>query len=145
MTGTAAPRAACTEDAAEIARLAAQLGYATSVEVMRERLALLLPHADHHISVVGEGGALRGWIAAERRRTLESGERVEIVGLVVDARFRGKGVGRLLVMDAEQWARTLGFQEICVRSNVLRDGSHPFYEQLGYVRRKTQHFYAKDI
>jgi len=145
MSRTAVPRGACIDDAVEIARLAAELGYAAPVEVIRERLALLLPHADHRISVVEEGGALRGWIAVERRRTLESGERVEIAGLVVDARFRGNGVGRALVMHAEQWARALGLRAIYVRSNVLRDASHPFYERLGYVRRKTQHFYAKDV
>lgn len=145
MASTPVLRDARMNDAAEIARLAAELGYATPVETIRTRLALLLPHADHCIRVAEQGDALHGWIAVERRRTLESGERVEIAGLVVDARTRGTGVGRLLVLDAEQWARTLGFQAVCVRSNVLRDASHPFYERLGYVRRKTQHFYIKDL
>jgi hypothetical protein len=51
----------------------------------------------------------------------------------------------MLVSDAEQWASQLGFDAICVRSNVLRDTSHPFYERVGYVRRKTQHFYVKNL
>jgi len=138
-------RKARVEDAAEIARLADELGYATPVEAMRERLAVLTSHPDHCVTVAEHDDSLLGWIAVEHRRTLESGERVEIVGLVVDARCRGSGVGRLLAQHAEQWARQRGFDTICVRSNVLRDASHPFYERMGYIRRKTQYFYLKPL
>ena len=136
-------RKARVEDASEIARLAGELGYATPTDAMRERLTILVSHPDHRVAVAERDGVLLGWIATEYRRMLESGERVEIVGLVVDARARGSGVGRMLVKDAEEWARQFGFDAICVRSNVLRDASHPFYERMGYVLRKTQHFYVK--
>lgn len=142
---TAVLRKAHIGDAPEFARLTAELGYPVSTEDMRDRLKLLLSHPDHHISVVEEGDALVGWIAVEHRRTLESGERVEIVGLVVDQRRRGAGVGRMLVADAEQWAHRSGFDAIAVRSNILREDSHPFYQRLGYVKRKTQHFYLKTL
>ena len=145
MADTPVLRAARMEDAAEIARLAAEWGYPTPVEAMRVRLAALLSRPEHRVSVAHEGTLLSGWIAVERRHTLESGERIEIVGLVVDARCRGQGVGRLLAADAEQWARQQGFSAVCVRSNVLREASHPFYERLGYVRRKTQYYYEKGI
>jgi GNAT superfamily N-acetyltransferase len=138
-------RVAHIDDAPEIARLAGELGYQTPIDAMRDRLQLLLQHADHLIRVAQEGDMLHGWIAVERRRTLESGERIEIVGLVVDAKCRGTGVGRLLVADAEQWACSLGFASISVRSNIARDASHPFYERLGYMRRKTQHCYTKAL
>jgi GNAT superfamily N-acetyltransferase len=138
-------RAAYMDDAPEIARLATELGYPASAEAMRDRLSLLLPHPDHRITVAQADHALCGWIATERRRTLESGERIEIVGLVVDAHHRSAGVGRMLVADAEQWAIRLGFNSISVRSNVMREASHPFYERLGYIRRKTQHAYVKPL
>jgi GNAT superfamily N-acetyltransferase len=138
-------RMACVDDAEGIARLATQLGYPTPGETMRTRLSTLLVHSDHHVSVVDDRGQLLGWIAVEHRRTLESGERVEIVGLVVDAGHRGGGVGRMLVEDAEQWARQSGFEAISVRSNIAREASHPFYERLGYMRRKTQHYYVKKL
>lgn len=132
------------DDAAEIARLAGELGYPADVDAMHARLRELLPMPRHRIVVAqGERDELLGWIAVERRLTLESGERVEIVGLVVDAAVRGSGVGRELVADAEQWALAQGFDAIGVRSNVLREGSHPFYESLGFARVKTQHAYRK--
>lgn len=135
-------REACIGDAAEIARLASELGYPAGMEAMQERLQSLLQLPQHRIMVV-QGERLLGWIAMERRFTLESGEFIEIVGLVVDATARGKGVGRALVSDAEAWAARQGFDAIGVRSSVVRDASHPFYESLGYVRIKTQHAYRK--
>ena len=142
----AALRPACIEDAAEIARLAGELGYPVEAAAMDARLRAILPLQQHRIAAAqGEHGRLLGWIAVERRLTLESGERIEIVGLVVDAAARGSGVGRALVADAERWAREQGFDAIAVRSNVTRAESHPFYERLDYVRVKTQHAYRKPL
>lgn len=145
MTASPLLRDAHVGDAPEIARLADELGYSTPVETARQRLLWLLPRVDHRIRVAEGKACLHGWIDVERRHSLESGERIEIVGLVVDARRRGTGVGRLLVEDAERWARQLGFRAIGVRSNVMREASHPFYERLGYARRKTQHVYEKAL
>jgi hypothetical protein len=35
--------------------------------------------------------------------------------------------------------------ELFLRSNVLRAEAHPFYEQLGFLRTKTQHAYVKPL
>ncbi|MEW9570481.1 GNAT family N-acetyltransferase [Rhodanobacter sp. Si-c] len=137
-------RAARVEDAAEVARLAGELGYPVETAAMAARLRAILPLPQHRVTVAQGGhGSLLGWIAVERRFSLESGERIEIVGLVVDAAARGGGVGRVLVADAEQWVLAQGFDAIGVRSNVMREGSHPFYESLGFARVKTQHMYRK--
>jgi GNAT superfamily N-acetyltransferase len=76
---------------------------------------------------------------------LESGRRCELLGLVVDARHRGRGVGRRLVAAVEDWAAERGLDQMAVRSNVARTESHPFYERLGYARVKTQHSYRKSL
>ena len=148
MTATRDPphiRRAQLDDAAEIARLSGDLGYPATALEMRARLALLLPRAAHFVAVAGRDDALHGWVAAERRVLLEYGERAEIVGLVVDARARRTGVGQALVAAAERWAGEQGLGELTVRSNAARVESHPFYERLGFVRRKTQHSYAKAL
>ena len=93
----------------------------------------------------GDPPFLLGWIAAERRLILESGDIVEIVGLVVDTTQQRSGIGRALVVATEQWAASLGVSTLWVSSNVTRTASHPFYESLGYVRIKTQHAYAKTL
>ena len=140
-------RVATIADAAEIARLSAQLGYPAPVETFAARLRRLLDSRVHAVLVAVSDADrhLAGFIALEQRITLESGERVEIVGLVVDADARRGGVGRSLVAAAEQWAGDHGLDEVFLRSNVVRPEAHPFYEGLGYTRTKTQHAYRKRL
>ena len=42
-------------------------------------------------------------------------------------------------------AQQFGDSPIVVRSNVVRPESHPFYEKIGYERKKTQHVYARSL
>jgi GNAT superfamily N-acetyltransferase len=95
--------------------------------------------------VAATGDGLLGWIGVERRSTLETGEKAEIVGLVIDARARRTGVGRALAEAAEDWARRQGFDALMVRSNAARIESHPFYLKHGYQLRKTQQVYLKPL
>ena len=140
-------RVATIADAAEIARLSAQLGYPAPVETFAARLRRLLDSRVHAVLVAVSDADrhLAGFIALEQRITLESGERVEIVGLVVDADARRGGAGRSLVAAAERWTGERGLDEVFLRSNVVRPEAHPFYEGLGYTRTKTQHAYRKRL
>ena len=65
------------------------------------------------------------------------------MGLSVGSDVRRMGVGRGLVKAVEAWAQQFGDGPIVVRSNVVRPESHPFYEKIGYERKKTQHVYAR--
>lgn len=86
-----------------------------------------------------------GWIHGAEQLLVESGARCEILGLVVDEAVRRGGIGRRLVQAAEQWAVSRGLSEVSVRSAVARAESHPFYQQLGYERVKSQHVYRKRL
>lgn len=145
MSDTPRLREARTDDAAEIARLAGEWGYPVSAEVAGARLGVLLRDAAQYLVVAEGAQGLLGWIAVERRITLESGRRAEIVGLIVDPAARRQGVGALLLAEAERWVREHGLAELVVRSNVARELSHPFYLGHGYRLRKTQHVYAKAL
>jgi GNAT superfamily N-acetyltransferase len=139
-------RAARSADAAEIAALSVELGYPATAQEISSRLSALLALADRFVAVaVGPDSALVGWVAAERRLLLESGERAELVGLVVASAARRTGIGAALVAAAERWAARQGLGSMVVRSNVVRAESHPFYESLGYTRKKTQHTYEKRL
>jgi ribosomal protein S18 acetylase RimI-like enzyme len=78
-------------------------------------------------------------------RTIASNPRVEIGGLVVDESCRSQGVGRLLMARVEEWARSNGFTEARLRSNVIRESAHLFYENLGYRVNKTQKSFLKTL
>lgn len=131
--------------ASEVARLSTQLGYPANEQEMAERLDVVLPAAHRHVFVAAQGERLSGWIGIELRTTLETGLKAEIVGLVVDAEVRRSGVGKALVRAAEAWVRKQGLDSVMVRSNATRVESHPFYEGLGFVRRKSQHVYFKAL
>jgi GNAT superfamily N-acetyltransferase len=144
--GIALIRGATLGDAAEIARLSAQLGYPADVAVFADRLARLLPLPTHAVLVCeGDDGRLSGFIGLEQRLMIESGDKVEVVGLVVDADARRTGAGRRLIAAAEDWARTRGLRELFLRSNVVRPEAHAFYPALGFERCKTQHVYRKAL
>lgn len=139
-------RPATVEDAPEIARLATALGYASSTEDITKRLDQLLGQHDQFIAVADDDeNGLLGWISAERRLSLESGEKAEIVGLIVSQDSHRRGVGAALVNAAEVWARHHGLRKLVVRSNEARVASHPFYEAQAFERSKTQHVYQKTL
>jgi len=138
-------RPARLEDAAEIATLSTELGYPTSEGEMKRRMEKLLQSNSYFLAVAENESRVIARVAAEKRLLLESGERAEIVGLIVTTSARRSGTGLALVKAAEAWAVEQGMPSISVRSNVARVESHPFYERLGYVRTKTQHAYAKQL
>lgn len=71
------------------------------------------------------------------------GKRAIILGLVVASGSRNEGVGTNLLSAAEGWAFGHGAAAVAVRSNVIRDRAHRFYERNGYRRVKSQHIFEK--
>ena len=139
-------REAKVRDSDRLAELSGMLGYPIDSETIRHRLERLLVRPNHTVLVAEVSpNPVAGWIHAAEQDILEVGSFCEILGLVVAMEFRGKGMGRRLVEQIENWALERGLKEVSVRSNVLRPESHPFYERLGYARVKTQHAYRKRI
>lgn len=140
-------RPALLPDAPEIARLSGELGYPSTPAAITGRLARMVEDPRYVVLVAVEPGAagLLGWITAEERLSLETGALFEVTGLVVGMTARRRGVGARLVGACEAWAWQRGARRLRVRSNAAREESHAFYEALGFVRRKTQHAYEKDV
>lgn len=134
------------EDAAEVAVLAGQLGYPATTEEVARRFDLLSGRPDLVALVAEDGeGRLLGWIEAHAEPLLESDPIPVIGGLVVRDGARGLGVGKVLLAAVEAWAEEHGFPGIRVRSNVVRERAHRFYERAGYARTKTQHNFTKPL
>ena len=140
-------RRAEEQDCAEITRLAGQLGYPVSEDVMRLRLQRLLKNPGDIVFVAESGDTddLVGWIQGALCQYLESDYRVEIAGLVVDDRFHRRGIGRDLVERVESWAITQGALQSSVRCRTTRPEAHRFYGSLGYVETKTQIVFRKPL
>lgn len=139
-------RCAREQDDVELARLAGELGYPVSAEMMRARLQRLLDSSSDAVFIAASAdGSLAGWIHGALSQYLESDFRVEIAGLVVDARWRRQGAGRALVGRVEQWAREHGAVQSSVRCRTTRPGAHLFYKSLGYAESKTQIVFRKSL
>ena len=54
--------------------------------------------------------------------------------MIVDEAYRGRGVGALLVAEAERRLAERGCKIVEVTSNMRRERAHQFYEKLGYGR-----------
>lgn len=137
-------RPATLADAPQLASLAAQLGYPSAAEQVRERLSDILEDATHAILVAeDQSRRIAGYIEIFPFRTIGAEPRIEIASLVVEEYRRSQGVGRLLMKHAEEWGRSRGFKEAGLRSNVIRERAHRFYENLGYRVNKTQRSFRK--
>lgn len=129
-----------------MAELAGQLGYRSEGEEIARRLMGMESSPDHAVFVAETpDGEVAGWIGVFVFRCVEADPRAEISGLVVDERARSLGIGRRLLERAEDWAREKGCVSASVRSNVIRERAHAFYERHGYKLIKTQKSFRKTL
>jgi GNAT superfamily N-acetyltransferase len=133
-------------DAPQIAVLAGQLGYPATTPEIRKRLVGIKPASLHAVFVADapEDGVI-GWVHVSKQPLLEVEMRAEVNGLVVAEGQRSLGAGGRLLAAAEEWARKHGCQGMSVRSNVIRERAHKFYERNGYEHYKTQKSFRKPL
>lgn len=136
-------RTARPEDAADLARLAEQLGYPTTAGEITTRLAALA--SSDLIVVAAESNRVVAWMHLGTSTSLESDPWAEIRGLVVDIERRSAGIGGRLVAFARHWAAERGVARLRVRTNVLRKDTHRFYERCGFTLTKEQRVYDMTI
>jgi GNAT superfamily N-acetyltransferase len=132
-------------DANAIAALTVQLGYDVDAASVARRLSRILADTDARVFVAEVSGTVAGRVHAAIAQHIESDPFVTIGGMVVDERFRGRGVGRALMQRVEAWAAERGCGLVRLSSSMTRTGAHRFYQQLGYRRVKTQQAFAKAI
>lgn len=132
-------------DADAVATLTAQLGYDVAAADVSERLTHILERTDQRFLIAEDAGRPVGWLHVAVAEFVEADPFVVIAGLVVDRTCRGKGIGRMLMHHAEQWAREQRCSIVRVWSSAGRVSAHRFYERLGYTPIKTQLAFAKSL
>ena len=128
-------RTALPSDGAVLAGLAAQLGYPTDPAEMDRRFRAL-PDGDSVFVAVIDGEVV-GWVHCSVVTSLVVEPHVQVLGLVVDERCRGRGIGRRLMHAADGYARERGRAAIRLRSGAERAEAHRFYESIGFRLVKT--------
>jgi GNAT superfamily N-acetyltransferase len=145
MTTLPTVRPATADDAPALAGLCMQLGYPSTAGQVADRLAGILPRPDHAVFLAEIEGQAAGWIHVYVCRMLEVEPFLEVGGIVVDGTRRGLGVGRALMAEGERWSRERGVLEVRLRSNVLREEAHRFYESQDYTNVKTSFTFYKRL
>ena len=141
-------RKARHSDAERLAQLCGELGYPATAAQVVTRLRQLKPASKHAVFVAqAKDGAtgLIGWLHVSVSNLLENDRRAEVNGLIVAEGQRSGGAGAKLLEAAEEWARGHGCQGMNVRSNVIRERAHGFYERNGYEHYKTQKAFRKTL
>ncbi len=138
-------RRARAGDAARIAELSGQLGYPVPAREMAGRLKRVMKDRDAACFVAEDAGEIAGWVHVSVTDLLEVVRRAEINGLVVEEKTRSRGTGKYLLEAAENWARGQKCKTVSVRSNVLRERAHGFYERNGYECYKVQKAFTKKM
>ena len=149
-------RCAQPDDAAAILRLAAQLGYAIDTAAVDTLISASQEDADQGrtafpasvilVAVLKDGEAefVCGWAEVRLERSL-LGSWAEIIGLIVDATVRGRGIGSELVDHAVQWARSHGQTRLRVRTNTRRTRAATFYQGLSFTESKQQRIFERVV
>jgi GNAT superfamily N-acetyltransferase len=125
-------------DAKAINNLSAQLGYPFTEAQTLQNIIAVLSQDDLNAFAAVHQNAIIGWIGLAQIIMIESLPYCEINGLVIDENYRGKGVGKLLIEKAKQWAKEKGNDKLRVRCNVIRTEAHLFYQHLGFIATKKQ-------
>ncbi|RSM71818.1 GNAT family N-acetyltransferase [Actinoplanes sp. ATCC 53533] len=121
------------QDVPVLADLLGQLGYPTTETAARERLDLWLDDPASWLIGADDDGELVGVAALHVMPLLQlTGKAGRLVALVVDERYRSRGVGQSLVAAAEDQARAAGCAKMEVTSRRHRTRTHEFYKLLGY-------------
>jgi GNAT superfamily N-acetyltransferase len=128
-------RAVEKRDASSVARLLDALGYPASTAAARGRLERLQHEPDTRIFVAESDEGVVGLAGMHVMRVLEYDDPVCVmIGLVVRADQRRKGIGEILARAVEDGARARGCGVVVLGSAERRADAHAFYERVGYER-----------
>jgi GNAT superfamily N-acetyltransferase len=125
-------RQATNDDAEAIASLLTDEGYPSGPSDITDRLSRYAsPHSQ--VIVADHEGDVLGFIAIHALPRFEASDRVvRIMALVVGAGERDRGVGHLLMQEAERIGKELGAAFVEVTAGHHRADARHLYESLGY-------------
>jgi GNAT superfamily N-acetyltransferase len=125
-------RPATVADAERIAALFTDEGYPSGPSDIVDRLARFETDGSRVI-VADNGGEVLGFVAVHALPRFEHTDVIiRIMALVVDAGERGRGIGRLLMEEAERIGRELDAAFAEVTAGHHRPDARRLYEELGY-------------
>ncbi len=138
-------REVATSDAKTLTDLTIQLGYLITYDQMENRIDLFRNSLYGKVFVAELNGNVVGYVALWIREHFHDIHRAaRILALVVDSNHQRLGIGKKLLLQAEEYARQSGCVSVDLTSAHRRAGAHEFYENMGYGLNLTKYF-SKDL
>lgn len=123
--------------------LIGQLEFVVDERGVADRLQTLADQGEP-VLLAEQGGEITGLLDWHVMTTIHRPRPVgRIVALIVAEGHRGRGIGRLLVAEAEQRMREHGCEKMEVTSNLRLVDAHRFYE--GLALERSSYRFAKDL
>ena len=133
------------KDAGELCKIfSEEMGYECAPALMKNKIEKLDSKREA-VFVAEEESRLIGFIHVERYEVLYFESMANILGLAVKKDFQKQGLGKALLLAAENWAQENGIYLMRLNSGINRTDAHGFYEHLGYVSEKEQKRFVKNL
>lgn len=132
------------EDTRKMCELARQLGYICEEEVAKVKIESYLKDFKKTI-LLAKSKEVVGWCTLSIIENFYMDDYVLLSGLIVDENIRGKGIGKLIIKEAEKWAISKGIYKIQLNANVVRKDAHEFYKKQGFTLKKEQYQFQKSL
>ena len=128
-------RTAVPGDVPALAELTTHLGYPAAPEAMRARFDRIAAHDEYETYVAERDGRVVGFVGMMVGLSYTYDPPfARLLSLVVEPGERGRGTGAALLAAAERWALAQGATQLHLTAALHREGTHRFYERLGYER-----------
>ena len=122
-------------DAAALAQLMCELGYATTESEMQRRMKKISTDERYRTFVAVLDGKACGMIGTLTNLSYEHNDPGgRILAIAILSRMRRHGIGRTLIATAEKDFAQRGVRRIALNTRLAREDAHKFYESLGYER-----------
>ena len=139
-------RAALADDSPQLAALMGELGYPTTGEFIQEKFAQLSSTSGTKIVVADYDGKVIGLLSFSILPLLHlEGGLGRITALVVASQFKGRGIGKRLVAEAEAFAWNNRCARVEITSGEQRAEAHAFYEAIGYKQDSRRFVKTKPV
>lgn len=126
-------RSASLMDADDVAVLLSALGYPCERDDASDRIHAIIANDRQALVLARHDGAVCGLIALDFMYYLPLGTTTcRITAMVVTPEAQGRGLGKLLLREAERRARSGGAARLEITSGSQRTDAHAFYRACGY-------------
>jgi len=127
-------RLAQWEDTETICYLLEQMGYSQPLTLVQEQFQRLSTDHNAITLVAADDLNVYGFLSLYFIPQIAlKGDFAKICYLCVDENMRSKGVGHLLIQEAERLAKRCGCDRMELHSGIQRPLAHQFYLKEGYV------------